>query len=60
MDKIFKKNGKDIYIKSPQYEEITFVRKLWSDPDSMEEFGGIFYINDDKWKLFYKKNGFTN
>lgn len=55
MEKVFRRNGKKIYIKSPQYEEVMFVRSLWSDTDSMQEFGGTFHLTDDKWKLFYKK-----
>lgn len=54
MNKIFRRNGKKIYIKSPQYEDVEFVRELWSDYDSMKEFGGTFYLNDEKWRLFYK------
>ena len=35
-------NGKDVYIKQPEFEELEFVSKLWGDEETMKDIGGTF------------------
>lgn len=51
----YRRNGKNIYIKQPDYKDFTFISRLWSDEETMKDIGGIFNFPEDKWKMFYKK-----
>lgn len=51
----YRRNGKKIYIKQPEYKELNFVSKLWSDEETMRDVGGVFHFPENKWEMFYKK-----
>lgn len=51
----YRRNGKYIYIKQPEYDDLAFVSKLWSDKETMKEIGGVFDFPKSKWEMFYKK-----
>ena len=51
----YRRNGKNIYIKKPEYKDLAFVTKLWADEETMKDVGGIFNIPESKWDMFYKK-----
>jgi len=51
----YRRNGKDIYIKQPDYKDLDFVKKLWADEETMRDIGGVFNIPESKWDMFYKK-----
>lgn len=51
----YRRNGKNVYIKQPEYKELSFVSKLWWDRETMKEIGGIFSFPESKWEMFYKK-----
>ncbi len=51
----YRRNGKDVYIKQPEFEELEFVSKLWGDRETMKDIGGIFNFPKEKWSNFYKK-----
>lgn len=51
----YRRNGKNVYIKQPEFKELEFVSKLWSDSDTMNEIGGTFNFPKEKWSNFYKK-----
>lgn len=58
MDKVsnlYRRNGKSVYIKQPEFEELDFVSKLWSDEETMAEIGGAYVFPREKWEMFYKK-----
>jgi RimJ/RimL family protein N-acetyltransferase len=51
----YRRNGKNIYIKQPDYKDLAFVTKLWADEETMKDIGGAFKIPENKWDMFYKK-----
>lgn len=51
----YRRNGKNIYIKQPDFDELQFVADLWADKDTMKDIGGAFIFEKSKWELFYKK-----
>ncbi|MBE6048976.1 MAG: GNAT family N-acetyltransferase [Clostridium sp.] len=51
----YRRNGKNIYIKQPDYNELSFVSRLWSDEETMKDVGGVFNFPESKWEMFYKK-----
>ncbi len=51
----YRRNGKNVYIKQPEFKELEFVSKLWGDSDTMNEIGGTFDFPKEKWSNFYKK-----
>ncbi|SHI35520.1 Acetyltransferase (GNAT) domain-containing protein [Clostridium cavendishii DSM 21758] len=58
MDKVnglYRRDGKLVYIKQPEFKDLSFVKELWSDYETMKELGGIFEFHESKWELFYKK-----
>ncbi len=52
---LYRRNGKKVYIKQPEYSEMAYVSELWSDEATMEGIGGVFNFSEDKWEPFYKK-----
>lgn len=52
---LYRRNGKNVYIKQPSFEELSFVSKLWSDEETMVEVGGPYIFLKEKWEMFYKK-----
>ena len=51
----YRRNGKDVYIKQPEFEELEFVSKLWGDEETMKDIGGVFNFPKEKWSNFYNK-----
>ncbi|MBE6050440.1 MAG: GNAT family N-acetyltransferase [Clostridium sp.] len=51
----YRRNGKYVYIKQPEYDDLAFVSKLWSDEETMKDIGGVFDFPESKWEMFYKK-----
>ncbi|GAB6169734.1 hypothetical protein JCM1393_21940 [Clostridium carnis] len=52
---LYRRNGKNIYIKQPEFEELSFVEKLWGDEETMSEIGGAYLFPKERWEMFYKK-----
>lgn len=52
---LYRRSGKEIYIKAPEFKELTFVEELWSDRKNMGEFGKEYYFPKSKWESFYEK-----
>lgn len=52
---LYRRNGKNVYIKQPSFEELSFVSKLWGDEETMAEIGGTYVFPKEKWGMFYKK-----
>lgn len=52
---LYRRNGKKVYIKQPEYNELKFVQELWGDKDTMKDIGGVFNFSENKWEMFYKK-----
>lgn len=55
MNGLYRRNGKKIYIKQPELNELNFTAKLWADPETMAEIGGAYEFPREKWEIFYKK-----
>lgn len=51
----YRRNGKHVYIKQPEYDDLEFVSKLWADEETMKDIGGVFDFPESKWEMFYKK-----
>ncbi|GAA0115503.1 GNAT family N-acetyltransferase [Clostridium senegalense] len=54
MDK-FIKRGNLVYIRKPDFEEIDYIKKLWSDEDTMRDVGGAIHYSEYKWENWYKR-----
>lgn len=52
---LYRRNGKKVYIKQPDFNELAFVAKLWGDEETMSEIGGAYLFPEDRWDMFYKK-----
>lgn len=52
---LYRRNGKNVYIKQPNFEELSFVAKLWGDEETMADIGGAYIFPREKWEMFYKK-----
>ncbi|MGL5152706.1 MAG: GNAT family N-acetyltransferase [Clostridium sp.] len=52
---LYRRNGKNVYIKQPEFDELDYVSKLWADEETMRDIGGTFNFPEEKWKMFYKK-----
>ncbi|WP_315081613.1 GNAT family N-acetyltransferase [uncultured Clostridium sp.] len=52
---LYRRNGKLVYIKQPEYEELAFTANLWADEETMRDIGGVYKFTEDKWESFYKK-----
>ena len=52
---LYRRSGKLVYIKSPEFRELNFVEELWSDRKNMGEFGREYYFPRTKWEMFYEK-----
>ncbi|MGL4849618.1 MAG: GNAT family N-acetyltransferase [Clostridium sp.] len=55
MQSLYRRNGKKVYIKQPEFNEMEYVSILWGDKETMEGIGGIFHFTKDKWEPFYRK-----
>lgn len=52
---LYRRDGRLVYIKQPEYKELSYVKKLWADINTMRDVGGTFQFPEDKWETFYKK-----
>lgn len=52
---LYRRDGKLVYIKQPEFSELDYIRELWSDYETMKDVGGTFEFSREKWELFYKK-----
>lgn len=52
---LYRRSGKEVYIKAPEFEELNFVKEFWSDRKNMGEFGKEYYFPRTKWESFYEK-----
>lgn len=52
---LYRRDGKLVYIKQPEVNELNFIKELWSDYETMKDVGGTFELPEEKWELFYKK-----
>ena len=52
---LYRRNGKKVYIKQPTFEELELTSRLWNDPVTMNEVGGVYSFPKAKWDMFYKK-----
>ncbi|MGL5634405.1 MAG: GNAT family N-acetyltransferase [Sarcina sp.] len=51
----YKRTGNLVYIKKPNFEELEYTKKLWSDYDTMKEIGGVYDFTENHKRSFYKK-----
>lgn len=52
---LYRRNGKKVYIKQPNFKELAFVEGLWGHKETMVDIGGTYNFTRDKWDAFYKK-----
>ncbi|MDV4152561.1 GNAT family N-acetyltransferase [Clostridium sp. AL.422] len=52
---LYRRNGKLIYIKMPEFNELAFVKELWGNRKNMNDVGGVYSFPEEKWGMFYKK-----
>lgn len=52
---LYRRNGKSVYIKMPEFNELSFVKDLWGDKKNMGDFGEVYSFPKEKWEMFYKK-----
>ncbi len=52
---LYRRNGQLVYIKSPEFNELSFVKDLWADKRNMDDLGEGYFFPKDKWDMFYKK-----
>ncbi|MGH4125070.1 MAG: GNAT family N-acetyltransferase [Clostridium sp.] len=48
-------DGKLVYIKQPNFDELDFVAELWSDEETMNDVGGVVPFPTEKRELWYRK-----
>lgn len=53
--RLYRRNGKLVYIKMPEFNELSFVKYLWGDKKNMGDFGEVYSFPKEKWEMFYKK-----
>lgn len=51
----FIKEGKLIYLKSPDFNELDEVAKLWSDEATMKEVGGAVVFKKERYQDWYQR-----
>ncbi|MBL4932199.1 GNAT family N-acetyltransferase [Clostridium paridis] len=51
----YRRDGKLVYIKQPEFSELKYVQTLWKDRETMDGIGGIYHFPEEKWKVFYHK-----
>lgn len=52
---LYRRNGKLVYIKQPRFDELSFVKELWSDKKNMGDTVEVYSFPREKWDAFYKK-----
>lgn len=51
----FKKCGRFVYIKKPEFNELDYVSSLWADEKTMADVGGSIVFSDSRKPGWYKK-----
>ena len=51
----FKKCGRLVYIKKPEFNELDYVTSLWADEKTMKDVGGAVVFSSDRKPGWYKK-----
>lgn len=54
-ENLYRRDGKLVYIKQPEFNELEYTEFLWSDKDTMGDIGGTFSFTKEKWQIFYNK-----
>jgi RimJ/RimL family protein N-acetyltransferase len=52
---LYKKSGDLVYIKQPEFNELDFVVKLWSDKGTMKDVGGTVTLPKERRREWYAK-----
>lgn len=52
---LYRRNGKLVYIKMPEFKELAFVKELWGNKKNMGDSGEVYSFPEEKWEMFYKK-----
>ncbi len=52
---LYRRNGTKVYIRTPEFSELSFVKELWADKKNMDDFGEVYSFPKEKWDMFYKK-----
>ena len=52
---LYRRNGKSVYIKMPEFNELAYVKELWGDKKNVGDSGEVYSFSRDKWEMFYKK-----
>lgn len=52
---LYRRNGKSVYIKMPEFSELAYVKELWSDKKNIGDTGEVYSFSRDKWGMFYSK-----
>lgn len=52
---LYKKSGDLVYIKQPEFNELDYVAKLWSDKETMKDVGGTVTLPEQRKKDWYAK-----
>ena len=47
--------GEKVYIKQPEFKHMEYIRKLWSDEETMKDVGGVHIIDDEKAKSWFDR-----
>ena len=50
-----RRDGKLIYIKQPDFDELDYVSELWSDEETMKDVGGVIFFPKEKREAWYIK-----
>ena len=48
-------HGESIYIRSPRYDELSFIRMLWADPETMAPVGGTHQFPEAEARSFFER-----
>lgn len=51
----YKRTGKLVYIKKPEFDELDYTKELWSDYNTMKDIGGVYDFSEKNKNTFYKK-----
>lgn len=52
---LFKKEGNLVYLKQPEFNELSYVEELWADEGTMIDVGGIVPFPEERRKEWYSK-----
>ena len=49
------KSNNRVQIKSPRFEELGYVKKLWADEETMRDVGGIIEFVPERHQSWYER-----